>query len=386
MVGASRCDASGPGSRGLLPGGSVPVPPHIDVAALVRELRGLRAQLPVGPEDLAHFRKIERWGRLCTTLGYATAWMGPNLLSALLISQGRFTRWTTVAHHVTHGGYDRAPGVPARLRSETFAMGWRRYLDWFDCILPEAWSHEHNRLHHSHTGEPGDPDNVEQNLGWLRAAQLPRAAKLGLVAVLAASWKWTYYAPNTLKELRGRPTLMDWRFWSPTTATGRELWTRCYLPYAAFAFGAVPAMFAPLGPLAVGSVFANSVLAEVLTNLHTFAVITPNHAGDDVFRFEEPVSGADAFMLRQILGSANYTCGGDLTDFLQGWLNYQIEHHIWPDLSLLQYRALQPRVAEVCRRHGVPYVQEPVWRRLAKTVDVMVGRRSNRVSFPEPTG
>ena len=38
----------------------------------------------VGPEDLAHLLKLERWGRICTGLGYATAWIAPNPISAFL--------------------------------------------------------------------------------------------------------------------------------------------------------------------------------------------------------------------------------------------------------------------------------------------------------------
>jgi hypothetical protein len=30
--------------------------------------------------------------------------------------------------------------------------------------------------------------------------------------------------------------------------------------------------------------------------------------------------------------------GSDANDFLHGWLNYQIEHHMFPDLSMLSYQ------------------------------------------------
>src|SRR4051812_48382099 len=39
-------------------------------------------------QDLAHLRKIERWGRFCSVLGYATAWLGVNPLSILGIALG----------------------------------------------------------------------------------------------------------------------------------------------------------------------------------------------------------------------------------------------------------------------------------------------------------
>ena len=60
------------------------------------------------------------------------------------------------------------------------------------------------------------------------------------------------------------------------------------------------------------------------------------------------------------------------------WLNYQIEHHCWPDLSMLSYQKGQAELKEICARHGVPYVQENVFARLKKTLDIAMGRTKMR--------
>merc|ERR1711997_969140 len=65
-----------------------------------------------------------------------------------------------------------------------------------------------------------------------------------------------------------------------------------------------------------------------------------------------------------------------------GFVNYQFEHHLWPNLSMLSYQKSQPLVKEICERYGVPYVQENVFWRVKKTVDIMVGTASMRW-FPE---
>jgi hypothetical protein len=49
---------------------------------------------------------------------------------------------------------------------------------------------------------------------------------------------------------------------------------------------------------------------------------------------------------------------------------------VWPDLSMLQYQQGAPKLKAICDKHGVPYIQESVWERLRKTVDVMVGSTS----------
>ena len=126
------------------------------------------------------------------------------------------------------------------------------------------------------------------------------------------------------------------------------------------------------------------MLAELLTNLHTFMNIAPNHAGEDVYRFDSSVKDKAEHYMRQITGSVNYACGSDGIDFAQMWLNYQIEHHIWPDLPMLQYRLVQPQVKQLCAEFGLPYVQESIFARNRKLIDIMVGkttmRRVNRLS------
>lgn len=354
---------------------------RLDTAALRNDLDALAADLrrSLGPHDLAHLRSIERWGRLCTALGLATAWVAPNPLSIVLLSTGRFARWAMVGHHVGHRGYDRIEGGP---KGKPFAEGWRRPLDWLDWLVPAAWKHEHNVLHHYRLNDERDPDLVEANLAWLRTSNWPMWRRLLLVAFFALTWKWTYYAPNTLAELRrageDEPTQRTSTSFDPRTAQGRELWRRALLPYGLATFVLLPLLFLPLGPFAVASVLVNSLLAELLTNLHAFVAIVPNHAGGDLYRFTGPPQGKGDFYLRQILGSANYRTGGRVRDFLQGYLNYQIEHHLFPDLPMSAYVRAQPRVKAICEAHGVPYVQEHVFVRVWRTVRVMVGVESMR--------
>jgi fatty acid desaturase len=348
-------------------------PSTVDCDGFFRDLRAIRrdVEASLGQEDIDHLRRLERVGRAATALGLATAWV-PNPVSMAALALGRSTRWLLM-HHVGHRGYDRVPGVPARYTSRVFATGWRRFVDWPDWMLPEAWKYEHNVLHHTHTGETADPDLIERNAEGLRDADLPPAVKLAGIGLLALTWRSFYYAPNTVKAWleRGREP-------GPGRPAGytRTLWLRGYVPYALLQFGALPALFLPLGPLAAASALANSLGAEALTNLHTFLVVGPNHTGEDLYRFDgRPRSKAES-AVRQVLGSANYACGTDVVDYAHLWLNYQIEHHLFPDIPMLRYREIQPRVEALCARYGIPYVQESVFRRARKMIAVAVGRAS----------
>jgi fatty acid desaturase len=370
--------------------------PELDYEAFEADLAAIRAEVlaSLGPADVEHLRKLERWGRLSEAVGYGTAWIAPNPVSALAIALGSTARWAIVTHHVSHGAMDRIPGVPKEFTSRGYAKGSRRLLDWLDWIHPEAWHYEHNVLHHYRTNEAADPDLVEQNVERLEG--LPESVRWAAAAFFAATWKWTYYAPNTWQVLRraardkaaGVTVVPDrsanpdplLQAFDPRTEEGRSFWRACLLPYALTRFVALPALYTPLGPWAVFSVWANSVGAEVISNLHSFAVITPNHAGDDMHRFDRKPSDRAEFFVRQVLSSVNFETGGDVRDFLHGFLNYQIEHHLWPDLPPSAYQRIQPKVKAVCEKHGVPYVQEPLPQRLKQLLGVIVGTKKLQTS------
>jgi fatty acid desaturase len=364
--------------------------PSIDdttIDRFAREMDELRSSALAGlrHEDFEHLTKFERLGRLLSVIGYLTAWIFPNPLSIVCISQGIITRWLLM-HHIGHGGYDKVPGVPLRYTSKHFAMGWRRYIDWFDWIDPEAWNCEHNILHHYHTGEHGDPDLVEDHAEFLRAMRIPKFLKYIALFFFGISWKFIYYAPNTLSALHSYKTrtaskghtyhITFSNAFDLRNPLSRRLWFYCYAPYGMLHFVLVPLLFLPLGQTAVLYYLINRLLAEALTNFHTYMIIAPNHAGEDLYRFDTHFKGKRGFYLNQVIGTVNYHCGSDAIDYPQMWLNYQIEHHLFPNLPMTTYREIQPEVKRICKAHGVPYIQESIFRRFKKFVDICVGDAS----------
>ncbi|MFU8805057.1 MAG: fatty acid desaturase family protein, partial [Bradymonadaceae bacterium] len=235
-------------------------------------------------------------------------------------------------------------------------------------------------------GEDDDPDLIERNATMLRDEGMPMSARYALLVLLGITWRSTYYAPNTVRAWMNRPSAIKRRAKAAhksvdeAVATdediAKKLWTSCYLPYAALNFGLLPLPYLIFGPWSAFSALCNSLMAEGLTNLHTFCVVGPNHTGDDLYRFEDrPTSKAEHYV-RQIIGSVNFKTGNDWLDYGHLWLNYQIEHHIWPDIPMLKYRQVQPKVEALCQKYDIPYLQEGVFRRVKKMMDVAVGKTS----------
>jgi fatty acid desaturase len=352
---------------------------RIDTAGFLRDLDALRQQVEseLGPADLRHLRKIENWGHAASLIGLLTAGLGPNPVSIAALSLSRTTRWLLM-HHIGHRGYDKVPGVPKKYTSRFFARGWRRWIDWPDWMGPESWKYEHNVLHHSHTGEIHDPDLLERNAEAIRQSGLPQPLREVIICALGAVWKPVYYSPSNLHALHQREPKGPAGEYSLDAESIKELIFDCYLPYMLLQFVMLPALYLPAGPWAVYSALINSVLADLLANFHSFMVVGPNHTGEDIWRFDSPPADKSQRMLHQVLGTANYRTGGDLNDYLHFWLNYQIEHHLWPDLPMLRYQQLQPKLEALCAEYGIPYLQESVWIRFRKMLDVTTGKREMR--------
>jgi fatty acid desaturase len=103
-------------------------------------------------------------------------------------------------------------------------------------------------------------------------------------------------------------------------------------------------------------------------------IIAPNHTGSDLFRFDHHYKNKQEFYVNQVLGTVNYTTGNDWIDYPQMWLNYQIEHHLIPNLPMTKYQEIQPRVQALCKKYNLPYIQESVFTRFKKFLHVCVGK------------
>lgn len=380
---------------------------NLDYEAFGKDVAELGKQLlsETGDADVKHLQKIVKWRNVAAILGLATCWTTPNPLTIIALSTWTYASWTMIAHHTCHGGYNRVDA--GRYNSRRFGLGLiNRCIDWLDWMQPEAWNLEHNRLHHYSLNEEEDPDLVQRNIEFVREANVPMMFKYAVVLAFLPVWKWYYYAPNTFKELKTNEwvkagkklpdgfdpkeaitvaTLMDPRKKSVrqiinpldflVNCVGPQLGRCIVIPSAL-------ALIPNVGLTLAVHALVNLILAELLTNVHSFVTIVTNHCGDDMYTFDDAVKPkTGAFYCRQVIGSANYAAGSDMIDFSHGFLNYQIEHHVYPDLSMLQYQKGAPRLKAICDEHGVPYIQESVFERLRKTINIMVGKTTMR-TFP----
>jgi hypothetical protein len=151
---------------------------HLDLAGFASEIRalGVTLQDAQGAQDYQHLQKMVRWSNRCAFIGLVSMGLSVNIITIAALSTWTCARWTMIAHHTCHGGYDKVdPTKTGRWNRFRFAVGstFRRISDWLDWMVPEAWNVEHNNRHHYNLSEVHDPDLVEANLTSLRDMPVP---------------------------------------------------------------------------------------------------------------------------------------------------------------------------------------------------------------------
>ena len=92
------------------------------------------------------------------------------------------------------------------------------------------------------------------------------------------------------------------------------------------------------------------LVQQGLFGLYLGCSFAPNHKGMPTLGDEEELD----FLHRQVLTSRNVR-GSRLVDFLLGGLNYQIEHHLFPNMPRPNLRRAQPVIRGFCQEHDIAY-------------------------------
>lgn len=66
------------------------------------------------------------------------------------------------------------------------------------------------------------------------------------------------------------------------------------------------------------------------------------------------------FYTRNILASLDVSCPRSL-DWFHGGLQFQTLHHIYPRIGREHLRTIEPVIASLCKKHGLPYTRMTFW-------------------------
>jgi fatty acid desaturase len=203
------------------------------------------------------------------------------------------------------------------------------------------WVPKHNAHHTNPNDEDLDPDIGIAVLAFT-AAQARN--KHGLARAITRSQAWLFFPLLVLEAAhlhlasikaisrgRGRANLIE----------GLLL-----LVHLAVYLTALVLVLSPLQAVAF------VVVQQGLFGLYLGCAFAPNHKGMPTLTQADQLD----FLRRQVLTSRN-VAGSRPVDFLLGGLNYQIEHHLFPNMPRPNLRRAQPLVRDFCHQHALPYTE-----------------------------
>jgi fatty acid desaturase len=223
------------------------------------------------------------------------------------------------------------------------------------------WVDKHNR-HHAHPNqEDRDPDIDIGALAF--TAGQARAKRDPLTRFIAGHQRQVFFPLLLLESVQlhmssvralVRPGLRH-RGWEVSLL-------------AVHAAGYLAAMLLVLSPL---KAVAFVVVHQALLGLYLGCSFAPNHKGMPVLAADDRTD----FLRRQVLTARNVR-GGWLVDFALGGLNYQIEHHLFPNMPRPNLRRARPLIRAFCQQREVAYCETTLWRSYAQALQHLhdVGR------------
>jgi len=278
--------------------------------------------------------------------GGTSGWLAAALTLSLALAMAGIG--FSIMHDANHGSYSRSPRVN---------YAWGLALD-FIGASSYLWRRKHNVQHHTFANVDGLDTDIDagpflrlsptQPLRRFQRFQHVYAWPLyGLLLI-----KWWFF-DDFRNLLGGRIGAVPF-----SRPRGRELATliagkasfvgwSLVVPALVFRSVWVPVLFG----------FGAMVLGFVLSIVFQLAHALPDaqfHAAGTEDR-HLPTGWAE----HQVLATADFAPRNRLLGWYLGGLNFQIEHHLFPDVCHVHYPALSRLVEESCRAFGIPYRAYP---------------------------
>jgi len=203
------------------------------------------------------------------------------------------------------------------------------------------WVDKHNAHHTNPNHEDLDPDISITALAFT-ADQA--SSKHGLVRLIARYQAWLFF-PLLLLEAT-HLHLASAKAIVRGSGRANTVEGLLLLAHVAAYLAAVVWVLSPLQAVAF------VIVQQGLFGLYLGCAFAPNHKGMPTLTEADQLD----FLRRQVLTSRN-VAGSRSVDWLLGGLNYQIEHHLFPNMPRPNLRHAQPLIRAFCHQHGLPYTE-----------------------------
>lgn len=255
-----------------------------------------------------------------------------------------------VMHDANHGAYSRIPLVNKIVGYTLNLVG----------ASATVWKIQHNVLHHSYTNIDEHDDDINAPF-FLRFS--PSAAKNALHKYQHL-YAWVFYSLSTISWVTTKDFVRLTRYHKMGLVKGKNAYRNNIIKLIAWKIGyfivalGLPLMFAPFS---VGSIILAYLLMHAVTGFVITMVFQTAHIVPEV---KFPVANEEGIvegerMLHQLATTCNFAPNSRVLEWFIGGLNYQVEHHLFPDICHVHYREISKIVKVTAEEFNVPYYSKP---------------------------
>lgn len=269
------------------------------------------------------------------------------VLSALWVFMGMGKAFigTTVMHDALHGSYFKNRTLNAVMSFSATIIGVDKLI----------WQIQHNVLHHTYTNIEHTDEDILPRIVFRFSENQPR--------------KWFHRYQHIYAPIFYCVPLLEWITTKDFVKAFEYRQMRLIKPGAQFAkefakivarkvfyyifFLAVPIILIqiPLWHTVLMIFFSHCITGIMLAMIfQTAHVVQPAD-----FVLQESDTVEESWARHQLLTTCNYGMGNKLLSWFLGGLNFQIEHHLFPDVCHIHYPKISKIVQETTKEFGLPY-------------------------------
>lgn len=232
------------------------------------------------------------------------------------------------------------------------------------------WKIQHNVLHHSFTNIEGHDDDIT-TIPILRFSPVQKYYKIHKYQYIYA---WLFYSIMTVNWFLHKdiPQLMRYkkeghldskqkkRFgWLMTELIMTKLLYALYIIVIPVIVLDIPWWLTILAFLTM-----QVICGLLLTTIFQLAHIMPNSK----FPLPDNLGNIkNSWAIHQLNTTTNFSPKSKILSWYVGGLNYQIEHHLFPNICHIHYKKISPIVRKTAQEFGFPYNSEPNFLKAVKS-------------------
>lgn len=251
-----------------------------------------------------------------------------------------------VMHDAIHGSYSKNKLVNTILSQTMNMIG----------ANSTVWKIQHNVLHHTYTNIKDVDDDINMPF-ILRFSPHHKKYKFHRFQFI---YVWFFYSISTISWITAKDFVKISRFkkmgfLSKKGEYSKELikltaWKLLYYIYALL----IPVLVLPFAPWITILAFLSM---HLITGLMISCVFQVAHVMPDL---EYPLADANdeidnSWATHQLMTTANFSPKSKVFSWLIGRLNYQVEHHLFPNICHVHYKDISVIVKQTTEEFGIPY-------------------------------